>query len=125
MFCLGKYTKYKKYTFFRVLREIHREKVGEVTGFGYLRTLEKYNDMAKYVLLGLLILWKATWRSLAVFSVLTLILAGVRWLGVSWLEWRWVMAPIGLWMVLTAMAAVMGVLWGIGSQETFLDRLKK
>lgn len=38
-----------------------RRKVGEVAGFGYLRALEKYNYMAKYVFLGLLILWKATW----------------------------------------------------------------
>lgn len=105
--------------------EIHREKVGEVTGFGYLRTLEKYNNMAKYLFWGLLILWKATWRSLVVFGILTLLLAAARGLGVTWIEWRWVFAPIVLWLVLTFGALAVGLVWGIGSQETFLDRLKK
>lgn len=81
--------------------------------------------MKKYLLIGLLILWQASWRSLVVFGVMSAVLAAVRLMGADWLQWRWVVAPLFLWGLLNLAALVLGLLWGLGSQKTFLDRLKK
>lgn len=81
--------------------------------------------MKKYLWIGLMILWQASWRSLVVFGVMSAVLVAVRLMGLEWLRWRWVVAPLFLWGLLNLAALVLGLLWGLGSQKTFLDRLKK
>lgn len=81
--------------------------------------------MKKYFWIGLMILWQASWRSLVVFGILSAVLAAVRLMVADWLQWRWVVAPLFLWGLLNIVAVVLGLIWGLGSQKTFLDRLKK
>ena len=60
-----------------------------------------------------------------VFGVLSAVLVAARLMGLEWLRWRWIFAPYFVWGLFNLVAMVLGLLWGIGSQKTFLDRLKK